>query len=87
MIAQPRSCPAEMGFNHARIPAIAAVSSVTIHLLQSLSILIASICCLFTRINSRVSGKEAFVQLTVMSWLLAGLAIAFAVIIALVRTT
>jgi hypothetical protein len=37
--------------------------------------------------GARVSGKEAFVQLTVMSWLLAGLATAFAVIIALVRTT
>ena len=37
--------------------------------------------------GARISGKEAFVQLTTMSWLLAGLATAFAVIIALVRTT
>lgn len=37
--------------------------------------------------GARVSGKEAFIQLTAMSWLLAGLATAFAVIIALARTT
>ena len=37
--------------------------------------------------GARVSGREAFVQLAAMSWLLAGLATAFAVIIALVRTT
>lgn len=37
--------------------------------------------------GARVPGKEAFVQLVAMSWLLAGLATAFAVIIASVRTT
>ena len=37
--------------------------------------------------GARVRGKEAFVQLAAMSWLLAGLGTAFAVIIALVRTT
>jgi hypothetical protein len=37
--------------------------------------------------GGRVPGKEAFVQLAAMSWLLAGLGTAFAVIIALVRTT
>jgi hypothetical protein len=37
--------------------------------------------------GARISGREAFVQLVAMSWLLAVLATAFAVIVALVRTT
>jgi hypothetical protein len=37
--------------------------------------------------GARVPGKDAFLQLVVMSWLLAGLATAFAVIIMLERTT
>lgn len=37
--------------------------------------------------GARVPGKEAATQLIVMSWLLAALATAFAVIVAVVRTT
>jgi hypothetical protein len=37
--------------------------------------------------GARVSGKDAFIQLATMSWLLAGLATAFAIIVALERTT
>ncbi len=37
--------------------------------------------------GSRVSGRDVFYQLAGMSWLLAGLATAFAVIVACVRTT
>jgi hypothetical protein len=37
--------------------------------------------------GARVPGREAFWQLAVMSWLLAGLATAFAIIIMAVRTT
>lgn len=37
--------------------------------------------------GARVPGRDAFWQLAAMSWLLAGLATAFAVIVVLVRTT
>jgi len=37
--------------------------------------------------NARIRGREAFVQLMAMSWLLAAMATAFAVIVMVVRTT